>query len=146
MHEVLLYSVQKSDTDLRKVLYQNIVLSGGSTLFKVLTRRLLQVLKIMCHIIRIGMCFLYCIRTYISYVSNKQLLCVVNFQGFGDRLLSEIRKMAPKDIKIKVRRIRILLLIRILKCAMKLINQMIFFIRFQLHKKGCIPLGLEVLF
>jgi len=35
MHEVLLYSVQKSDTDLRKVLYQNIVLSGGSTLFKV---------------------------------------------------------------------------------------------------------------
>lgn len=24
------------------------------------------------------------------------------FQGFGDRLLSEIRKLAPKDIKIRV--------------------------------------------
>ena len=35
LHEVLLYSIQKSDLDLRKVLFQNIVLSGGSTLFKV---------------------------------------------------------------------------------------------------------------
>lgn len=35
LHEVLLYSIQKSDLDLRQVLYQNIVLSGGSTLFKV---------------------------------------------------------------------------------------------------------------
>jgi centractin len=46
----------KSDMDLRKVLYQNIVLSGGSTLFK----------------------------------------------GFGDRLLNEIKRLAPKDIKIKI--------------------------------------------
>jgi actin-related protein len=36
LHEVLLYSIQKSDLDLRQVLYQNIVLSGGSTLFKVI--------------------------------------------------------------------------------------------------------------
>ncbi|OXA38566.1 Actin-related protein 1 [Folsomia candida] len=35
MHEVLLFSIQKSDTDLRKILFQNIVLSGGSTLFKI---------------------------------------------------------------------------------------------------------------
>ena len=42
--------------DLRKVLFQNIVLSGGSTLFK----------------------------------------------GFGDRLLSEVKKQAPKDIKIRI--------------------------------------------
>lgn len=34
VHEVLCYSIQKSDLDLRKVFYQNIVLSGGSTLFK----------------------------------------------------------------------------------------------------------------
>jgi len=34
LHEVLLYAIQKSDLDLRQVLYQNIVLSGGSTLFK----------------------------------------------------------------------------------------------------------------
>uniref|UniRef100_T1ISG9 Beta-centractin n=1 Tax=Strigamia maritima TaxID=126957 RepID=T1ISG9_STRMM len=56
LHEVLVYSIQKSDMDLRKVLFQNIVLSGGSTLFK----------------------------------------------GFGDRLLSEVRKLAPKDIKIRI--------------------------------------------
>ena len=51
-----MYSIQKSDMDLRKVLFQNIVLSGGSTLFK----------------------------------------------GFGDRLLSEVKKLAPKDIKIRI--------------------------------------------
>lgn len=34
VHEVLVYSITKSDLDLRKVFYQNIVLSGGSTLFK----------------------------------------------------------------------------------------------------------------
>jgi len=56
MHEVLLFSIQKSDLDLRKILYQNIVLSGGSTLFK----------------------------------------------GFGDRLLGELRKLAPKDVKLKI--------------------------------------------
>lgn len=51
-----MYSIQKSDMDLRKMLYQNIVLSGGSTLFK----------------------------------------------GFGDRLLSEIKKHVAKDMKIRV--------------------------------------------
>uniref|UniRef100_A0A6M2DPT2 Beta-centractin n=1 Tax=Xenopsylla cheopis TaxID=163159 RepID=A0A6M2DPT2_XENCH len=56
LHEVLLYSIEKAERDLRKVLFQNIVLSGGSTLFK----------------------------------------------GFGDRLLSEIRKQVPKDMKIKI--------------------------------------------
>lgn len=34
IHECLVYSIRKSDLDLRKVLYSNIVLSGGSTLFK----------------------------------------------------------------------------------------------------------------
>lgn len=58
IHEVLLFSIQKSDLDLRKVLFKNIVLSGGSTLFK----------------------------------------------GFGDRLLSEIKKMSPKETQIKVDR------------------------------------------
>jgi len=33
IHEVLAYSIQKSDMDLRKTLFSNIVLSGGSTLF-----------------------------------------------------------------------------------------------------------------
>ncbi|KFD62747.1 hypothetical protein M514_05149 [Trichuris suis] len=55
-HECLAYSIQKSDIELRRTLYENIVLSGGSTLF----------------------------------------------QGFGDRLLSEVKKLAPKDIKIRI--------------------------------------------
>lgn len=56
IHEVLSYAIQKSDMDLRRTLFSNIVLSGGSTLFK----------------------------------------------GFGDRLLSEVKKLAPKDIKIRI--------------------------------------------
>jgi len=56
LHEVLAYAIQRSDMDLRKTLYQNIVLSGGSTLFR----------------------------------------------GFGDRLLNEVKKVAPKDIKIRI--------------------------------------------
>lgn len=60
IHEVLMYAIQKSDMDLRKILYQNIVLSGGSTLIK----------------------------------------------GFGDRLLLELKKSLPKDLKIRVSRRR----------------------------------------
>lgn len=56
IHEVLMYAITKSDMDLRKILYQNIVLSGGSTLLK----------------------------------------------GFGDRLLLELKKNLPKDLKIRV--------------------------------------------
>lgn len=40
-----MYSIQKSDMDLRKMLYQNIVLSGGSTLFKGFGDRLLLEIK-----------------------------------------------------------------------------------------------------
>lgn len=56
LHQILTFSIQKSDMDLRRTLFSNIVLSGGSTLFK----------------------------------------------GFGDRLLSEVKKQAPKDIKIRI--------------------------------------------
>ena len=56
LHEVLTFAIDKSDMDLRRTLFSNIVLSGGSTLFR----------------------------------------------GFGDRLLSEVKKLAPKDVKIRV--------------------------------------------
>jgi centractin len=49
-------SIQRTDLDLRKSLYSNIVLSGGSTLTK----------------------------------------------GFGDRLLSELQRLAVKDMRIKI--------------------------------------------
>jgi len=56
IHECLVNSIQRADLDLRKTLYSNIVLAGGSTLFP----------------------------------------------GFGDRLLNEVKHLAPKDIKIKI--------------------------------------------
>jgi len=56
IHETLVNAIQRADIDLRKTLYSNIVLSGGSTLFP----------------------------------------------GFGDRLLNEVKHLAPKDIKIKI--------------------------------------------
>ncbi|CAK5013713.1 unnamed protein product [Meloidogyne enterolobii] len=49
-------AIFKCDVDLRKKLYENIVLSGGSTMF----------------------------------------------QGFGDRLLTEMRRLGPKDAKIRI--------------------------------------------
>ncbi|KAJ3116650.1 hypothetical protein HDU96_009103 [Phlyctochytrium bullatum] len=56
IHQVVVDSINKADMDLRKALFSNIVLSGGSTLCK----------------------------------------------GFGDRLLNEVKKLALKDIKIKI--------------------------------------------
>eukprot|EP00941_MAST-03F_sp_MAST-3F-sp1_P003818 g3818.t1 len=56
VHRCLSDSVFKADLDLRKSLFRQIVLAGGSTLFP----------------------------------------------GFGDRLLNEVRKLAPKDVKIRI--------------------------------------------
>ncbi|CCJ31299.1 unnamed protein product [Pneumocystis jirovecii] len=56
IHQVVVDAISRVDLDLRKSLFGNIVLSGGSTLTK----------------------------------------------GFGDRLLSEIRRLAVKDVKIKI--------------------------------------------
>ena len=61
--------------DLRKTLFSNIVLSGGSTLFKGLYS--------------------------LAYDDHLHHAIIVS-AGFGDRLLSETKKLAPKDIKIKV--------------------------------------------
>ncbi|KAG0142210.1 hypothetical protein CROQUDRAFT_662848 [Cronartium quercuum f. sp. fusiforme G11] len=56
IHQVVVDSINRTDLDLRKHLFHNIILSGGTTLCK----------------------------------------------GFGDRLLSEIKKLAMKDVKIKI--------------------------------------------
>lgn len=56
VQQIVTDSIARTDLDLRKALYSNIVLSGGSTLTK----------------------------------------------GFGDRLISEVRKLAVKDMKIKI--------------------------------------------
>ncbi|KAG4304434.1 hypothetical protein PORY_002144 [Pneumocystis oryctolagi] len=56
IHQIVVDAISRVDLDLRKSLFGNIVLSGGSTLTR----------------------------------------------GFGDRLLSEIRRLAVKDVKIKI--------------------------------------------
>lgn len=56
IHELLNFSIQRADLDLRMTLFSQIVLSGGSTMF----------------------------------------------EKFGDRLLNELRRLAPKDIKIRI--------------------------------------------
>merc|ERR1740127_177747 len=56
IHELLAYSINRADLDLRQTLFSSIVLSGDSTMF----------------------------------------------EKFGDRLLNEVRKLAPKDIKIRI--------------------------------------------
>ncbi|RPA98580.1 Actin/actin-like protein [Choiromyces venosus 120613-1] len=56
IHQIVVDAINRTDMDLRKSLFGNIVLSGGSTLTK----------------------------------------------GFGDRLLSEVRRLAVKDMKIKI--------------------------------------------
>lgn len=56
VHTCIANSIARADLDLRKTLYSNIILSGGSTMFK----------------------------------------------GFGDRLLEEVKILAPRDIKIKM--------------------------------------------
>lgn len=39
---------------------------------------------------------------FILFNYSKSLFICWHFQGFGDRLLSEIKKLAPKDVKIRV--------------------------------------------
>merc|ERR1712137_443545 len=56
IHELLAFSINRADLDLRMALFSGIVLSGGSTMF----------------------------------------------DKFGERLLNELRKLAPKDIKIRI--------------------------------------------
>lgn len=56
VHQIVVDAISRTDLDLRKSLYANIVLSGGSTLTK----------------------------------------------GFGDRLLTELQRLAVKDMRIKI--------------------------------------------
>jgi len=56
IHQCLVNSISKCDMDIRRSLFSDIILAGGSTMF----------------------------------------------DGFGDRLLSEVRKLAPRDTKIKI--------------------------------------------
>lgn len=72
VHQVVVDSINRVDLDLRKSLFSNIVLSGGSTLCK-------------------GPC-----------PASPRFECNSFSSGFGDRLLNEVKKLALKDVKIKI--------------------------------------------
>lgn len=76
MHQVVVDSINRVDLDLRKSLFSNIVLSGGSTLCK-------------------GACLSMPFRRWAE--RNDDWLT-----GFGDRLLNEVKKLALKDVKIRI--------------------------------------------
>jgi len=48
IHKLIYRSIMKCDIDLRKDLFNNIVLSGGSTMFKGITARLSKEIKLLC--------------------------------------------------------------------------------------------------
>ena len=73
MHQVVVDAINRVDLDLRKSLFSNIVLSGGSTLCRgKLARR-------------------------VPWLTPN-----MDLTGFGDRLLNEVKKLALKDVKIKI--------------------------------------------
>lgn len=79
VHQVIVDSITRVDMDLRKSLYSNIVLSGGSTLCKGASGRPMYSRSIKC-----------------------PLLTASSVEGFGDRLLNETKKLAIKELKIKI--------------------------------------------
>lgn len=85
VHECLVRSIMKADLDLRKTFFQQIVLAGGSTMFP-------------------GS------HTSNTYTNAHQIVQPTHDVhsspapplGFGDRLLNEVRKLAPRDVKIRI--------------------------------------------
>ena len=47
IHETIFASIMRCDIDIRRAMYENIVLSGGSTMFPGLDKRLVKELKCM---------------------------------------------------------------------------------------------------
>lgn len=74
VHQVVVDAINRVDLDLRKSLFSNIVLSGGSTL---------------------------CRGKPLPALSSSERIAD-DPQGFGDRLLNEVKKLALKDVKIKI--------------------------------------------
>jgi centractin len=74
IHQIVVDAISRTDMDLRKALFGNIVMSGGSTLTK----------------------------GNIAQQFVLEASADSSAAGFGDRLLSEVRKLAVKDMKIKI--------------------------------------------
>ena len=81
VHQIVVDAINRTDMDLRKNLFANIVMSGGSTLTKGTDREKKKKRVMRC---------------------NGSLVLTLHRPGFGDRLLNEVRRLAVKDMKIKI--------------------------------------------
>jgi centractin len=80
VHDCLVKSIMKADIDIRRILFSQIVLSGGSTLFKGANPKVE-------------------ISENETFIHNNSI-----HLGFGERLLNEIRRhqLSPKETKIRI--------------------------------------------
>lgn len=79
VHQLVVDSINRADLDLRKSLFSNVVLSGGTTLMK-------GELRSQDHCA--------------SHISL--LIYLYHSAGFGDRLLAEVKRLTLRDMKIKI--------------------------------------------
>ena len=80
----------KADLDLRKTFFQQIVLAGGSTMFPGAFPCWQQ-----SHVLRRN-------AALPDNAHAPHALPVVHVAGFGERLLNEVRGLAPRDVKIRI--------------------------------------------
>eukprot|EP00485_Elphidium_margaritaceum_P017430 CAMPEP_0202729084 /NCGR_PEP_ID=MMETSP1385-20130828/185956_1 /ASSEMBLY_ACC=CAM_ASM_000861 /TAXON_ID=933848 /ORGANISM="Elphidium margaritaceum" /LENGTH=419 /DNA_ID=CAMNT_0049395341 /DNA_START=29 /DNA_END=1289 /DNA_ORIENTATION=+ len=98
IHRLLFDSVQKCDIDLRRELYGNVVLSGGSTMFTGIEHRLEKELRLLCA---------QSIKTKIvaPEEANIRYGCrggSTMFTGIEHRLEKELRLLCAQSIKTKI--------------------------------------------
>jgi centractin len=84
VHQCVYRSIMRADLDLRKTLYSQIVLAGGSTMFR--GARLPSPRALLA----------------LSHVDTRPWVTVSCHVGFGDRLLEELRKLAPRGTKLRI--------------------------------------------
>ena len=110
VHEMIINSIQLSDMDLRKTLYSNIVLAGGSTLFRGMLAPVFGTRggrgegggqKGRCTLF-LGCCCCCCFCCHWFWLLIHSFAGTRTSVGFGERLLSEIKHLAPSDCKIRI--------------------------------------------
>lgn len=75
------------------------------------------------------------------FLLHDEIMMVFSSSGFGDRLLSEVKKLAPKDIKIRVS-LNLIFFLAFYPHASSINILLVYMYRYRLLKKDCIPLGL----
>ncbi len=108
VHECLHNAIMRSDLDLRKTLYSQIVVAGGTTLMRGEGTHTHSRTHTQGTATRVRSCNLHHHGTQsrphqpLTCSAFPPLCCFFLRPGFGERLLKEIRTLAPKDIKIRI--------------------------------------------